>query len=239
MAAEEKETLIDGQGRPRFGIHAAPLASFNLEDYRPYGLQKSVSLKKRLILRYRIKRWEYLGVCNDDVIFGAAVINLGYMCNFFAYLFDRREKSLREYSIVRPGSGPADFEGTSLSGAVTFAAGNTSLSMISTPDTVVLEGSIGGELSINLLFRKYDEPLVCLTRVGLRGFNYTHKESGCPVQGEIVHRGRSLTIEPERSFGVCDFTLGHLARNTCWNWASGGGIDKDGNRVGFNCVQGY
>ncbi|MEI7591067.1 MAG: DUF2804 family protein, partial [Deltaproteobacteria bacterium] len=34
------------------------------------------------------------------------------------------------------------------------------------------------------------------------------------------------------------YTVGHLARNTFWNWAAGGGFDSKGNRIGFNLVQG-
>ena len=74
--------------------------------------------------------------------------------------------------------------------------------------------------------------------MGLNGFNYTHKEAGTPVRGTIRHKGVSWEIQEEQSFGVRDYTLGYLARQTFWNWASGGGMDKEGNRIGFNLVQG-
>ena len=238
MNTANEGSLIGINGRPRFGIYSGPLTSLNLDDFRPYGAKDGTSSAKSRILKYRIKRWEYLGVCNNDIIFGIAVVRLGYMCNLFAYLFDRRSSRISEYDILTPGGGAAIFEGTSLAGEITFKSGKTAVSMTTDPETITVEGSIKGELSVSLSFRKYREPLVCLTRVGLKGFNYTHKEAGLPVHGTITHKEVSWDVQEEQSFGVRDYTLGYLARQTFWNWASGGGMDKEGNRIGFNLVQG-
>ena len=238
MNTANESSLIGIDGRPRFGIYSGPLTPLNLDDFRPYGVKDGESSTKSWILKYRIKRWEYLGICNNDIIFGIAVVRLGYMCNLFAYLFDRRSARISEYDILTPGGGAAIFEGTSLTGRITFESGKTAVRMTSDPETITVEGSIKGELSVSLSFRKYGEPLVCLTRVGLKGFNYTHKEAGITVRGTIRHKGVSWDIQEEQSFGVRDYTLGYLARQTFWNWASGGGMDKEGNRIGFNLVQG-
>jgi hypothetical protein len=238
MNTANKSPLIGIDGRPRFGIYNAPLTSLNLDDFRPYGAKDGASHAKSWILKYRIKRWQYLGICNNDIIFGIAVVRLGYMCNLFAYLFDRRSARISEYNILTPGGGAAIFEGTSLTGEITFESGKTVVRMTSDPETITVEGSIKGEISVSLSFHKHGEPLVCLTRVGLKGFNYTHKEAGISVRGTIRHKGVSWDIQEEQSFGVLDYTLGYLARQTFWNWASGGGIDKEGNRIGFNLVQG-
>ena len=238
MNTANESSLIGIDRRPRFGIYSGPLTSLNLDDFRPYGVKDGESSTKSWILKYRIKRWEYLGICNNDIIFGIAVVRLGYMCNLFAYLFDRRSARISEYDILTPGGGAAIFEGTSLTGGITFESGKTAVRMTSDPETITVEGSIKGELTVSLSFRKYGEPLVCLTRVGLKGFNYTHKEAGIPVRGTIRHKGVSWDIQEEQSFGVRDYTLGYLARQTFWNWASGGGMDKEGNRIGFNLVQG-
>jgi Protein of unknown function (DUF2804) len=238
MNTAKESSLIGINGRPRFGIYSEPLTFLNLDDFRPYGAKDSASSAKSRILKYRIKRWEYLGICNNDIIFGIAVVRLGYMCNMFAYLFDRRSVRINEYNIITPGGGATVFEGNSLTGGITFKSGKTAVLMTSDPETIAVEGSIKGELSVSLSFRKYREPLVCLTRVGLKGFNYTHKEAGIPVRGTIHHKDVSWDIQEEQSFGVRDFTLGYLARQAFWNWASGGGTDKEGNRIGFNLVQG-
>lgn len=234
----DNDSLIGTDGRPRFGIYRNPLKSLDLNDFRPYATKKTASLAKNRILKYRIKQWEYLGVCNNDIIFGMAIVRLGYMCNLFAYLVDRRNFQISEYNMLTPGGGAAVFDGTSLIGGVTFKSGKTQVQMTNSPETITIEGSIKGEIAINLTFLKYEQPLVCLTRVGLKGFNYTHKEAGLPVRGKIRHKRISWDIRADRSFGVCDYTLGYLARRTFWNWASGGGMDLEGRRIGFNLVQG-
>jgi hypothetical protein len=238
MNTANENALIGMDGRPCFGIYPGPLTSLNLEDFRPYGEKEAASSSQKRILKYRIKRWEYLGVCNNDIIFGIAIVHLGYMCNLFAYLFDRRSVRISEYEIVMPGGGAAIFDGTSLAGEITFRSGKTSVCITSDSETISIEGAIKGELFVNLSFRKYEEPIVCLTRAGLKGFNYTHKEAGIPVRGTIRHKGMLRNIQEAQSFGVRDYTVGYLARHTFWNWASGGGMDRSGNRIGFNLVQG-
>jgi hypothetical protein len=177
MKSVKEDSLIGDDGRPNFGVYTTPLTSLDLDKLRLPGAADGDSWRKRWILKYRIKRWEYLGVCNDELIFGLAVVRLGYMCNLFAYLFDRQTGRTSEYNILTPGGGAANFKGTSLAGEIHFQNGKTSVGMISDPGTIALEGTIKGELSVRLSFQKYEEPLVCLTRVGLRGFNYTHKEA--------------------------------------------------------------
>lgn len=50
--------------------------------------------------------------------------------------------------------------------------------MSSDPEAITFKGSIKRELSVGLSFHKDKEPLACLTRVGLKGFNYRYKEAG-------------------------------------------------------------
>lgn len=238
MNPANESSLIGVDGRPCFGIYHRPLTSLNLNDFRLHGTKGPTSLTKSWILKYRIKRWQYLGVCNNDLIFGLAVVRLGYMCNLFAYLFDRRSGCISEYDILTPGGGAAIFKGTSLTGEIRFESRQTRVRMMSDPETLSIEGIIKGELSVNLSFQAFEDPLVCLTRLGLKGFNYTHKEAGIPVRGTIHHKDVSWDVQEEDSFGVRDYTLGYLARQTFWNWASGGGNDREGNRIGFNLVQG-
>lgn len=238
MNNNNDNTLIGPDGRPHFGIFKQPPAALNLEDFRPYGAKKAATFSRKRILKYRIKRWEYLGFCNPEIIFGIAVVNLGYMCNLFAYLYDRKSFCISEYNVVTPGGKAAVFEGTSLSGDIIFKSGKTAVRILNDPETIRIEGTVKGALSVQLDFRKYEQPLICVTRSGLKGFNYTHKEAGIPVRGKIRHKRMSWDVQEARTFGVRDFTLGYLSRQTFWNWASGGGMDIKGNRIGFNLAQG-
>ncbi|MBA4397966.1 MAG: hypothetical protein C0394_11380, partial [Syntrophus sp. (in: bacteria)] len=60
MNTANKCSLIGADGRPRFGIYDGPLTSLNRDDFRPYGAQDGASYAKNWILKYRIKRWQYL-----------------------------------------------------------------------------------------------------------------------------------------------------------------------------------
>jgi len=238
MNIKEETKLIGPEGRPLYGIRSSPVESFNLSDFRIYGTDKKEGLLKGLITRFRIKRWQYLGVCNNEVIFGAAIVNLGYMTNMFTYIFDRRAGRMNQMEAILP-FGKADlFTGSSRNGSASFKNRNTSLAFTNQPQNIHAKISAGGKLQAELNFFKSAEPLCCTTRVGLGGFNYTHKEAGIPAGGFISLDGKKWEICEKESSGVLDYTLGYLARNTFWNWASGGGFDVSGNRVGFNLVQG-
>ncbi|RPH51002.1 MAG: DUF2804 domain-containing protein [Desulfobacteraceae bacterium] len=238
MNIKENTKLIGPEGRPIFGIRGFPVESFNLSDFRIYGTDKKEGFIKNLVTRFRIKRWQYLGICSDEIIFGAAIVNLGYMTNMFTYIFNRGEGKIKQYEAILPSGKAAFFTGSSRNGAASFKSGNTSLEFINRHENILAKISAGGKLQAELIFLKSEEPLCCTTRVGLGGFNYTHKEAGIPARGFISHDGKRWEISEIKSSGVLDYTLGYLARTTFWNWASGGGFDVSGKRIGFNLVQG-
>ncbi len=238
MNIKEEGNLIGPEGRPLFGIRRSPVESFNLSDFRIYGTGKKGGFVKSLITRFRIKRWQYLGVCNDEVIFGAAIVNLGYMTSMFTYIFDRREGNIKQIETILPSGKAGLFTGSSRDGSASFKKRNTSLEFTNQPGSIHAKISAEGKLQAELSFIKSGEPLCCTTRVGLGGFNYTHKEAGIPVRGFISMDGKRWELSEKESSGVIDYTLGYLARITFWNWAAGGGFDLSGNRIGFNLVQG-
>lgn len=238
MNIKKEANLIGPEGRPLFGIRSSPVESFNLSDFRIYGTDKKEGLLKSLIAGFRIKRWQYLGVCSDEIIFGAAIVNLGYMTNMFTYIFDRRKGDIKQIEAILPSGKAGLFSGSSQNGAACFKSRNASLEFVNKPENIHAIISAGGKLQAELNFLKSAEPLCCTTRVGLGGFNYTHKEAGIPAGGFISLDGKKWEISENESSGVMDYTFGYLARNTFWNWASGGGFDMSGNRFGFNLVQG-
>ena len=60
--------------------------NFNYPDTK--GL---LNLNDRLfsIKRFKEKRWCYMGIIHPDIIFGCAVVHLGYISSAFAFGFDR------------------------------------------------------------------------------------------------------------------------------------------------------
>lgn len=213
--------LIDTNGRPEFGLHDGPIKELNIRDFKGPGGQK---------------RWAFIGVSNADIIFGLAIVSLGYLSNLFAYVFDRKDgKITADADIITPFAAGTAFEGTGLEGSVIF--GRTAKITV-TPYMLKLEAKIKNGFSAELEYARMKESLNLVTRNGLAGFNYTCKEAGLSVQGKINAGGKTYAIDPALPSGGFDYTLGVLKRSTFWNWASGGGTDAKGRKLGFNFAQG-
>jgi hypothetical protein len=238
MSRSEISNLIGPDGRPIFGVRCSPFESFNLSDFRIYGTGKKNGFTKSIVTRFRLKRWEYIGVCSSEVIFGAAVVGLGYMTNMFAYVFDREKGGIKQAETIIPFQKENLFSGSSASGAVRLKRKDASFEFNNSAKSVSAKISAGAGINAELSLIKSEEPLCCSSRVGMGGFNYTHKEAGIPARGVISLEGKKWEIKENESSGVFDYTFGYLARNTFWNWAAGGGSDLSGNRIGFNLVQG-
>jgi len=239
MMAMNETTLVGAGGRPSFGIYKSPLHLLNPEDLRPYGEARKPPWPRNALIRFlRLKRWQYMGVCTEDLIFGMAIIDLGYLSNMFCYIFDRSEKTIVEYNILHPFGLNTRIKGSSLAGYTRFTHKDTETSMENEENEIQLKLSIRNECHGDLTFQRYEEPLSIVTRVGRSGFNYTHKEAGIPVRGSLNLKGTSYDITGSNACGVLDYTLGHLLRYTFWNWAAGGGTDEKGRRIGFNLVAG-
>jgi hypothetical protein len=223
--------LIAADGRPVTGIFSAPIPDLNYRDFQPPGKRGRVS-------PWRIKRWQYLGAVSPEVIVGAAVVSLGYLGNAFFYLFDRTRRELIAAERMAPLGRGIEFGSNGIEGAVRFAAGRDRLTLTNDPAGGRRLSAEFGGARVEAEFADRREPLVCVTRVGYAGFNYTLKQAGLPAAGKVSARGREWTLDPERAFGVVDYTTGRLGRETFWNWASAGGRDEAGNLIGINLVLG-
>ncbi len=224
--------LIDHDGCIRTGIYSSPIENLNYLDFRIPGTRETVPPS-------RIKRWEYIGIVSEDFIIGGAIVSLHFLGNVFCYIFDRRKKSLRQYSAIAPLCRGIDFSSNGASGRILYEKGKS---------RVLIENDRGsGRHRMELAFDGFDltaelkdngQPLVYASRVGHKGFNYTLKTAGLPAEGTLQVAGKKYVLGMPEAFGVIDFTTGSLARETFWNWASGGGRDAAGNIIGINFVQG-
>jgi hypothetical protein len=238
MIFRDETELVSPNGRPLFGIYKSPLRRLNAENLRCYGNNELSALSNKLIRLFRLKRWQYLGICSEEFIFGLAVVDLGYLSNMFCYIFDRKANHLSEYDRIQPLGLNTQIEGSSIAGSVCFKAKGTSIEIENKDKEIHLHISINNGCSGEIIFYKYQEPLSLITRVGRHGFNYTHKEAGIPVCGLIQFNGNRYEVGIHSSYGVLDYTFGYLSRHTFWNWAAGGGIDENKRRIGFNLVAG-
>ncbi len=238
MADLDEATLVGPGGRPAFGLRKSPLRIINPEDLRRYGQDKPSPGDNNWIRRMNIKRWQYMGVCTEEIIFGLAVIDLKYLGNMFCYLFDRKSGQISEYSAIHPFGLNTSLQGSSVEGITRFRGKSMDVCMENRGQEVHLKLSLKNECHGEITFQRYGEPLSIITRIGRHGFNYTHKEAGIPARGTIQFKGIRHDICENMSYGVLDYTIGHLLKYTFWNWAAGGGIDSNGRRIGFNLVAG-
>jgi len=68
-----------------------------------------------------------------------------------------------------------------------------------------------------------------------RGWGWTRKRAGVPVQGTLEAGGRRWRID---SRGVDDESAGYHSRRTAWRWSAGVGRATDGRPVAWNLVSG-
>jgi hypothetical protein len=234
MPTDGHGKLIGSDGRPIFGLRDMPVVSLNINDFRPHG-----SKTRPIFGAAGLKRWIFLGVCNEDIIFGLAVVHLGYLSNLFTYVFDRKEKKiLKEFDLINPAAAGTLFSGSSVDGRVSFSAAGAKADISFSGGAAALSVKIGDALEAGLSFSRAQEPLNIVTRTGLKGFNYTNKEAGLPVEGKIRAAGKEYGLDGSKPCGNLDYTFGILKRQTFWNWASGGGKDSNGKKIGFNFSQG-
>lgn len=230
MIFKAGSSLIGSGGRPVFGIYRNPLKDLSTDGYRPHGSDKKAAKTGNL------KKWVFCGAVSEDFVFGAAIVNIGYLSNLFSYLFDRKTKKIHEASALAPMAIGTSFMGSSSEGRAVFDFAGSKASCVFSGGRIALNVSTAA-VKADLNFARVKEPLCLLSRIGLKGFNYTEKESSAAAEGVIKAGGAEYKAGAETS-GIIDYTMGILARKTFWNWASGSGRAVNGEKISFNLAQG-
>lgn len=235
------EKLIDETGKPAFGLYNAPIANLNLGDFDFRQIPRMFFSIFKKTAGLAKKRWQYLGVVDDNLVIGVAVIHLGYLGSAFAYVYRKDTKELKELNIVDPGAGKTVYSDSSIYGFSSCRAGskfvrlNNDVSQGPREMEVVSPG-----MQINI--EAFDPPegftpLVACLRNGIRGFNYTHKGAGLYAKGWVEIDGEKIELT-KNALAVLDWTAGCAAHETYWNWASGTGRLADGRIAGINFAMG-
>lgn len=238
MNRKNASALIDSNGRPFFGMHKQPIDIVNLEDYRPLGYTAAKSKNPGMFEKFRFKRWQFLGIFNQDIALAMAVVHAGFVSKLLGFLYNRKNPEIHEFTIMSPLGKNTFFNGSSAEGEVNFKAKDGVARMLSSRQGFTLEASVKNNLAADINITKLKEPLCVVTRSGHKGFNYAHKEAGNSAEGKIHFKGTEWRLDPKTTFAVVDYTAGYLPRETYWSWSCGAGTDRGGRRVGFNFVNG-
>ena len=191
------------------------------------------------------KRWQYVGIGNDEVFVGVAIVDLGWMCTAFAYAFDRVRGEMvanwRQDGLPGWQGGVSDHP---VQGARAWFKGPFARLRLEHGASDEDGEAAGGdvlELSVRTRAMKVQVDLSLanaapfLLGVGPVAGGVAHatqKSSALPVSGWLNVRGRRFDLS--NAVACLDSSNGLLARDTDWRWACAHSAE-----VGFNLQQGY
>ncbi|MFG6489337.1 DUF2804 domain-containing protein [Roseateles sp. BYS78W] len=215
-------------GAPNHGRYSGRLDRFDWSPLRP----RPGWLWRRL----HHKRWHYVGLGDDTVFIGVAIVDVGWAASAFAYLFDRRRRALlADWSQdglpglqARVGDAP-------LAGAHAWFRGpGAGLSLRHEADDRLRLSVATRALRVEaeLALAGMAPPLLAIGPVDGGLAHATQKTTALPVRGWAEAGGRRFTLDA--AWAAVDASNGLLARDTAWRWASAHRPD-----VGFNLQQGY
>ncbi len=216
---------------------------FNYPDTKPL-----LNLNDRFfsLERLKEKRWCYMGITHPDIIFGCAVIHLGYISSAFAFGFDRQEAKMINHSIVSPPLGQVRYDRNPENGICSYKSLRGGL--IITHDTKHGKRTIdvsfylpGRSLKANIQIVEPKggiSPKHFLMSMENDTSAFTSKIAGLRSKGNIRINHKNFKLRPDNSFAILDWTNGFYPRKTWWNWACGAGTASDGTPIGFNFSSG-
>jgi hypothetical protein len=195
-------------------------------------------------LGFREKRWQYIGICTEEIFVGIAVVHASYIGNIFCYVYDRKKDLLWEQERIAPAGMGVRVDRNVFKGVVSYV---TDSEMIRIDNDISLGKrmldvrlhSEGRDVDIRAeiidSFQK-NTPMQVVTPTIDGDFLFTHKSAGLPVLGSVRLGNTRYDLRPEKDFAIVDLTFGYPARNTFWNWVSFGGRSTCGRQVGVNVV---
>jgi Domain of unknown function (DUF2804), C-terminal/Domain of unknown function (DUF2804), N-terminal len=196
--------------------------------------------------RFKEKRWCYMGIIHPDIIFGCAVVHLGYISSAFAFGFDRQKKKMVNHSLVFPPIGQVRYDRNPENGICSYKSprGRLILTHDKKNDKKSIDVSFylpGKSLKANIEIIEPNggiSPMHFLMPMNDKASAFTSKTAGLKAEGKIIINKKKFDLDPENTFAIFDWTNGFYPRKTRWNWACGAGVAGDGTPIGFNFSSG-
>ena len=183
-----------------------------------------------------------MGIIHPDIIFGCAVVHLGYISSAFAFGFYRLERKMMNHSLVFPPVGQVRYDRNPENGICSYKSlrGSLILTHNKKPAPSTIKTSFylpGRSLKADIEIIEPGggiSPLHFLMPMGNSRTAFTSKTAGLKARGKIIVNKKSFDLASENTFAVFDRTNGFYPRQTFWNWACGAGFADDGTQIGFN-----
>jgi hypothetical protein len=188
----------------------------------------------------RKKEWQFFSFVSQQYVICFAVIDTGYLSNFFAFAFDMQTKDYWEYGKAVPCSKASSISKNSLSGSTIFKADNCNLKIENNPDqkahSIDLDcaDANGKRLTAYGTVHEEGSPLVNSREAAPNRIVYTHQNSMCRPAMSVYWNDKLIYFDPGKDFSTMDYTVGFHERYTTWNWSAAGGYATDGTPVAIN-----
>lgn len=242
-------SLLDGDGRPRFGQYRGIPDDFSYRGLR--GEHHLDPLRASL----RRKRWYYGFAATDDIIVVTAIVAAGAAATTFVMVTDRVTGQPLA-NISRPGLGVLTHVADQLAEPLQARSLAPCLHASVTDEGAELRWQVTARplpaiplltppaVEVDLRFDR--TAAAAITAVGeLRTdppqVTATVKQAALPVRGRVTVRGDqgSTTFDLSSGIGGYDYTNGFLPRHTAWRWAFLSDRLPDGRALGMNLVAGF
>ena len=233
-----KKLIVNREASP-YGTYRGAIEDANWETFDYSGLKAlpwplGIGGKSK-----RLKRWQFVGAIDENVVIGAAAVHVQYLGTGFAYVYDRKSNTITEKNIKSPLARNTSFSRSPVTGISEIIKGAHSIRA----ENTVREGrrnlhvDFGSGLSFSI---DYDEPGFGVSTICPQdgaGFHHTYKSAGLPATGEYTLNGNTTPLT-SNALALLDWTISTPPRATTWNWACAVGRDASGLPIGINCSRG-
>lgn len=224
----EAPASVVRDGTPAHGHYAGRIARIDWS-----GL---TSRRSWLWRKLHHKRWHYVGLGGERLFIGVAIVDLGWTCTAFAYLFDReRRELLADWAQDGLPGLQAGVSDAPLAGAHAWFRGPGARLELAHEAGDCLRLSVQTRalrIEAQLGLQGMAPPLLAIGPIEGGIAHATQKTTALPVLGRAEAGGQSFDLDG--AWAAVDASNGLLARDTAWRWASAHRPD-----VGFNLQDGY
>ncbi len=235
-----KPLIVDG--RPRYGRFKSTPSVINVDDFElmsPFnkplrGLQ--ASLKRKL----GFKSFQFIGINNQNIMIGLAIVDLGWVGNGFFYIYDKTTNTIQEISELQPLARQTRIDHPADQAHSTFQKGDFKIEINRADQKRIVKVTKSKECLLEATIDLSQvEPLALCNPTGATGWTYTQKQTAEEVRGYYLHQGQRVEISPENGYlAATDDSCGFLSYRTSWHWLSVSATIANGQRVGLNFAMG-
>ncbi len=230
--------IIGERNKVNYGVIDEPV-DFNYQEFKLLNFfnKEIKGLKKNIAFH----AFNYVGIFTESFAVGFAGINLGYLSDCFAFLYDYKKGKIFEMDIKLPKNF-LNFPANPDEYNINFKFGKTNMSIKKSHESGILDinAVFKGKLEIHGTFKyslKSHNPLRVLNPSCGDGNLFTFTEKCSPIlpeKLEIKYEGTPLEFDIKKTYALYDWSGGYLNRRTNWYWSAMCGRSNSKTTIGAN-----